>query len=346
VPTEVNMRAVAEQAGVSPATVSRVLNGLETVREDYRVRVLAAVAELEYRPNRLARNLRRRKAEMVGVVVSDIENPHFSEMVRAVEDEAYRAGFRVVLCNTDETAEKQRAYLEMLADERVLGVVISPSDPAGEEIGDLLDLGIPVVAFDRMVEDPRADAVVASNVDGARQATQWLIDAGHRDVAFIAGRVDVETGAERLEGYEDAMRGAGLRPRVANGGFRLGGGRKATAELLAGDGRPSALVVANNLMTIGALQALRVARVRVPDDLALTAVDDPPWAALTEPPLTTLAQPVREMANAAMGLLLERIQGGGDGPKCLVFPFALNVRASCGTQSSNSEEEAWRESES
>ena len=128
------MREVAERAGVSQATVSRVLNGSATVRADYRDRVLAAVAELDYRRNRLARNLRRRQTEMVGVVVSDIENPHFSEMVRAVEDEAYRAGFRVLLCNTDESADKQRDYLEMLADERVVGVVISPSDPGGAEM--------------------------------------------------------------------------------------------------------------------------------------------------------------------------------------------------------------------
>jgi DNA-binding LacI/PurR family transcriptional regulator len=340
---EVSMREVAVRAGVSPATVSRVLNGAPTVREDYRTRVLAAVAELDYRPNRLARNLRRRQAEMVGVVVSDIENPHFSEMVRAIEDEAFGAGFRVLLCNTDENAEKQRAYLEMLADERALGVVISPSDPAGEEIGDLLDLGIPVVALDRMADDPRADAVVADNVDAARQATTWLIDAGHEHIGLVAGRVDVETGDERLEGYTQAMRAAGLPELVAGGGFRLEGGHTAAAELLAGTPRPTGLVVANNLMTIGALRALRAAGLRIPDDVALTAIDDPFWAEFTDPSLTTLAQPVREMANAAMTMLLERIEGRTE-PKRLMFPFELKVRASCGRRPATSKEEPWPES--
>jgi DNA-binding LacI/PurR family transcriptional regulator len=329
------MREVAKRAGVSPATVSRVLNGLETVNEDLRVRVLAAVAELDYRPNRLARNLRRRQAEMVGVVVSDIENPHFSGMVRAVENAAFKVGLRTLLCNTDETAEKQSAYLKMLADERVLGVVISPSDPAGEEIGELLDLGIPVVAVDRMVDDERADAVVADNVEAARQATAWLIDAGHRDIGFVAGRLDVETGDERLEGYRRAMRAAGLPERAANGQFRLEGGREATAKLLAAASRPTALVVANNLMTIGALQALRAARLRIPADVALTAIDDPFWAEMLDPPLTTLAQPVRDMAEAAMALLLERIEGRRVTPERRVFPFELKVRASGGTRTTS-----------
>jgi LacI family transcriptional regulator len=343
---EVSMREVAIKAGVSPATVSRVLNGSPTVREDYRTRVLAAVAELDYRPNRLARNLRRRQAEMVGVVVSDIENPHFSEMVRAIEDEAFSAGFRVLLCNTDENAEKQRAYLEMLADERALGVVISPSDPAGEEIGDLLDLGIPVVALDRMADDPRADAVVADNVDATRRATEWLIEAGHRDIGFVAGRIDVETGDERLEGYRNAMEAAGLPQQVAGGGFRLEGGHVAAAELLAATPRPTGLVVANNLMTIGALRALREAGLRIPQDVALTAIDDPFWAEFTDPSLTTLAQPVRQMANAAMVMLLERIEGRRDEPRRLTFPFELKVRASCGRAPVTGKEEPWPESAS
>src|SRR5579875_2518708 len=128
-PSTIRIRDVAKKAGVSTATVSRVLNGASTVQAHYRELVLDAVEELGYKPNRVARNLRRQQAEMIGVVVSDIENPHFTEMVRAVEDAAYHLGYRVLLCNTDETAEKQRAYLDVLAAERVLGVVLSPSDP-------------------------------------------------------------------------------------------------------------------------------------------------------------------------------------------------------------------------
>jgi DNA-binding LacI/PurR family transcriptional regulator len=327
------MRDVAARAGVSPATVSRVLNGSPTVRADYVERVTAVIAELGYRPNRLARNLRRQAAEMIGVVISDIENPHFTEMVRAVEDVAFSRGYRLLLCNTDEEAAKQRAYLEMLAGERVLGVILAPTDPAAEEIGRVLDLGIPLVAFDRTVEDPRADSVVSDGEGATRTATEHLLAAGHRGIALVGGLPGTETARVRREGYERAMRAAGLEPREVDGGFRVEGGRRATEELLvAHDGGITALVVANNLMAIGALRALAEHGRRVPDDVAVVALDDPFWAALVQPPLTVLAQPVRQMAETAMGLLLERIGGQPREPRHPVFPFELRVRGSAGTQ--------------
>jgi DNA-binding LacI/PurR family transcriptional regulator len=324
------MKDVARRAGVSPATVSRVLNGAASVRPEYKEKVLRAIAESGYRPNRLASNLRRQKAEMIGVVVSDIENPHFTQMVRAVEDAAYREGYRVLLCNTDEDPEKQSSYLRMLAAERVLGVLLSPSDPAGEEIPELLDLGIPVVAFDRTVEDPRADAVTVDNRAGARLATERLLGLGHERVGFVGGPVNIETSAERRAGYEGAMRGAGFAPRSSLGGFRIEDGRTATEELLE-TGDLTALLIGNNLMTIGALEALKARGVRVPEEVALVAVDDPPWADLVEPPLTTLAQPVRRMADRAVELLLGGIGGRRGEPRRVVFDFELKVRGSCGT---------------
>jgi DNA-binding LacI/PurR family transcriptional regulator len=327
----VKISEVAEHASVSPATVSRVLNGDPRVRDDYRQRVLESVAELDYRPNALARNLRRQRSAVIGVVVSDIENPHFGEAVRAVEDQAYDAGYRVLVCNTDETPDKQRAYLETMIDERVLGVIIAPSDPRGAQIGRLLDLGIPVVAFDREVADPRADAVLGDNVRATRLAGGLLVGRGHRDIAFLAGRSDVETGAERLLGYELAMRDAGLPTRVVPGEFRLEGGEAAVAELVAGDAMPSALIAANNLMTLGALRAIRAGGLRVPDDIALVAIDDPAWASLVDPPLTTFAQPVRRMAADAMELLLQRVAGARHEPRRIVHRFELRLRASTGT---------------
>lgn len=325
------MKDVAKRAGVSPATVSRVLNGSSTVKAEYRDRVLRTIEEVGYRPNRLASNLRRQKAAMIGVLISDIENPHFTQMVRAVEDAAYRRGYRMLLCNTDETAEKQASYLEVLAAERVRGVILSPSDPRGEEIGELLDLEIPLVAFDRAVEDPRAGAVVVDNVGGMRVATKHLIRAGHERIGFVGGPVGIETGAGRLEGYRLAMQDAGLAPLTVEGNFRIERGRAATAELLARDGL-TALIAGNNLTTIGALQALRERGLRVPDDVALVGVDDPFWSELVEPPLTALAQPVKEMADCAVDLLFEEIGGGGESPRKVIFDFELRVRGSCGTK--------------
>jgi DNA-binding LacI/PurR family transcriptional regulator len=326
------MRQVARRADVSLATVSRVLSGSTTVGDASRRRVLDAVEAMGYRPNRLARNLRRQQADMIGVVVSDIENPHFSETVRVVEDEAYKAGYRVLLCNTDETADKQQAYLEMMAAERVLAAIVSPADAQAAGVDALLSLGIPVVAFDRMIGDERTDAVVCANVEGLRRATEHLIWLGHERVAFLGGRTDVETGAERLEGYTLAMRAAGLTPFALDGGFRTEGAEQAVEDLLTHAQRPTALLVANNLMTLGAMRALRRAGIGIPDEIALVGVDDPPWAELVDPPLTAVAQPVRLMARTAMQLVLERLEGRRVETRRVVLPLELRVRRSCGAR--------------
>lgn len=331
------MNEVAERAGVSVATVSRVLNNSGSVQPEYRERVLSAIEQTGYRPNLLARNLRRQSASMIGMIISDVENPHFTQMVRKVEDAAYRRGWRVLLCNTDEKMDKQLSYLEILAAERVSGVILSTTNPTGAEITTLLDLGIPVVAFDRSVADPRADAIVTDNFMGARQVTEHLLRLGHERVGFVGGPVETETGAERLRGYEAAMREVELESRWANGWYRIEDGELAAVRLL-DDAPLTALVVANNLMTIGVLQALRTRRLRVPQDVALAAIDDPFWAELIQPPLTTLAQPVREMADCAVEFLFDRISGRREKPRKIVYDFELRVRSSCGANGMNYEE--------
>lgn len=322
---------VARLAGVSPSTVSRVMAGSPRVNGDSRRRVLEVVSRFDYQPNRLAKNLRLGRAEVVGVVVSDIENPHFATMVRAIEDAAYERGKRVLLCNSSEDAVKQASYLEVMAAERVLGVLISPSDPGDAQIGRLLDLGIPVVAFDRHVDDPRADAITADNLVAARAGSRRLIDAGHRRIGFVGGRPGVETADDRLAGYRLEMEAAGLEARAVDGRFTVEGGRLAAEQLMAHRGGLSALLVGNNQMTLGALETLRQRGMAVPGDIALIAFDDPPWASLVEPPLTTLAQPLREMATAAVEVLFERMADGRSQPLRRVFPFELRVRRSCGT---------------
>jgi LacI family transcriptional regulator len=327
------IKDVARHAGVSPATVSRVMNGTATVGAVKRQLVMAAIEELGYRPNRLASNFRRRQAEMIGVVVSDIENPHFTQMVRAVEDAAYLRGHRVLLCNTDEDPAKQRDYLGVLAAERVAGVILSPTDGLAPEIGELLDHGISLVAFDRQIADKRADVVVAHNAAGARAGTEHLLEGGHSRVGFVGGPAGVQTADERLTGYQEAIANRRLEPLVAHGGFRAEGGRAAAGKLV--DAGATALLVANNLMAIGALQAIKERGLRIPQDVALVSIDDPPWAELTDPPLTTLAQPVRQMAEAAVGLLLERIDEGRRRRKRSMFEFELRHRGSCCEEGAN-----------
>lgn len=324
------IKQVAELARVSPATVSRVLNGDERVSSVSREDVLRAVATLGYRPNTIARSLRRQQSETIGVVVSDIENPHFTRAVRAIEDAAYRRGYRVVLCNTDETADKQCAYLEMLAAEQVVGVILAPADPSDPTISRLLDMNIPIVAFDRSVDDERADAVVADNVHAARLATEHLLNVGRRNVGFIAGRSEIQTGAERLQGYEEVMKGRGLSCVIGEGEFRLEPARHATRQLLLGHPDLDGLVIANNLMAIGALHALRDARKWIPDDVAVVGIDDPAWSDLVAPAMTTLGQPTHQMAQSAFDLLVDRITKRRTQSRFVIFHFDLRIRESSG----------------
>jgi DNA-binding LacI/PurR family transcriptional regulator len=327
--SSLTIRDVAARAGLSPATVSRVLNGDMTVRDVNRERVLEVVAQLDYRPNRVASNLRRQKVEMIGVIVSDIENPHFAQAVRAIEDAAHKRGYRVLLCNTDESADKQRDYLHILAGERVSGVIISPTDPSGAQIGELLDLGVPMVAFDRTVNDRRADAVLADNAGGAEVAVEYLVGHGHRSIGLL-GAFSVETGLNRLHGYEDAMRRARLPVHVVEAGVRVEDGRAAAERLL--DEVPSltALIPASNFITAGAVQVLRERRVKVPGEVSVVAFDDQVWVNFIDPPLTTLAQPVRQMATTAIELLVDRIAEPDRPSRRVVLDFHLRVRESCG----------------
>jgi DNA-binding LacI/PurR family transcriptional regulator len=314
VPKKTLLRDVADHAGVSAATVSRIFNGNPRVDPELRTRVHRSAEALGYRPNRLARNLRMQRIDAIGVVVSDIENPHFGAMIKVIEHEAFSRG------------------LQMLADERVSGVILATSDPAAKEVSDLLDASIPVVAFDREIADPRADTVIADNTNGLAQATNLLIGAGHTDIGYIGGRPNVETGIERLRGYQRAMRAAGLKTRAVAGDFRIEGGRRAVAKLLSSAQPPTAIVVANNLMTLGALRACRDAGVSIPDDLALVGVDDPYWAEFVDPPITSMAQPVAAMAREAVNLLLARLEGDEGPPRRSLHSFGLVVRASCGTR--------------
>ena len=323
------MKDVAMRAGVSLTTVSRVVNGDPIVQPQFRERVLRAMKELEYKPNRLASNLRHQKSAMIGVVISDVANPHFAQLVRAIEDIAYLQGYRVLVCNTDERAEKQHAYLEVLAAERVAGVMISPVDLLDQELEEILALGIPLIALDREIRDPRADAVLMNNVEGAHRATQLLIATGHQRIGLVAGTVDIQSGAERLMGYELAMREAGLEAHVVRSLSTAEQGASAVEHLLEQPLVPTALVVANNLLAEGVCKTLRQRGLRIPEQMALVVIDDPTWAELVEPPLTALAQPIQQLAASAVALLLERITEQRQEPKRIVLEFEVHLRCSC-----------------
>jgi LacI family transcriptional regulator len=303
-----NIKDVARAAAVSPATVSRVLNGNSTVSPDRAARVVEAAAALGYQPHGPARALRQQRTRLWAVIVSDIQNPFFTAMVRAIEDVGRAEGHRVVLCNSDEDPAREASYIEVAVAERMGGVVIAPASDRSSRVEPLLDRQIPVVTVDRGLRHSRelVDSVMVDNRAGALAATEHLISGGAKRVACITGPARASTASERLVGYRSALRKAGREPLsdlVRHADFRLEGGYAAARDLLRSRRRPDALFVTNNLMTLGALQAIADLGLHVPTDVAIVGFDDAPWATLTTPPLTVVAQPTLEIGREAARLL-------------------------------------------
>lgn len=322
---------VAIRAGVSAATVSRVLNDNGAVSEDLARRVRAAIEELDYRPNGVARNLRRRASSVWGLIISDIGNPFFTALVRGVEDAAHEAGYSLVLCNSDDELGKEQRYVQIALAEQMAGVIVTPSSEADTDLTPLIRRGVPVVAVDRRLHRHDVDTVVGDNVRGARLATEHLLASGARRIACITGPVQTTTAQERLQGYSQALAAAGLdvdRTLVREENFREDGGYHGAESLLGLPVRPDALFVANNLMTVGAIEALTDAGVDVPGDLLVVGFDDIPWARLTRPQLTTIAQPTYEMGQYAGRMLAERLAGSTERVRTVVLSPTLQVRES------------------
>jgi LacI family transcriptional regulator len=321
---------VARRAKVSAATVSRVLNGNGNVDPVLVRRVRDAVRALGYQPNGVARNLRRRESTLWAVIVPDVSNPFFTSMVRGVEDAAQGSGYSVVLCNSDEDLDKEAGYIAAAAAERMAGVIISPASTRDTDATPLLDLGIPVVAVDRRLADTSADTVMVDNERAAEEATEHLIDMGYRRVACITGPSQAMTASERLAGYHQALqrRGLPLQPSLTRqADFRERGGYEAMASLLS-DATPDAVFVANNLMTIGALECLVHHGIEVPREIGVVGFDEIPWADLVRPTLSTVAQPTYEMGKTAGQLLTMRRVSPGKPGETVILRTTLNVRAS------------------
>jgi LacI family transcriptional regulator len=298
---------VAKAAGVSPATVSRVVNGTRDVSPDRAARVRAAVAELGYQPFGPARALRLQATDVWAVIVADIENPFFTSIVRGIEDGGREHGFRVMLCNSDEDLRKEADYIDVAIAERMAGVVIAVASTRASKLDPLLDAGIAVVAVDRRPGGTKVDSVLVDNQRGAAEATTHLIEAGATRIACITGPPRLSTANERLAGYRRALRRArvALDPSlVARTDFRETGGYKAMRELCSLRHPPDAVLVANNLMTVGALEALRDEGLSVPGDVRVVGFDDAPWAKLLQPSLTVVAQPTYEIGRRSAELLL------------------------------------------
>lgn len=324
-----SIKDVAEAAGVSTATVSRVLSDYPHVRPDVRERVLATVARLAYRPNLVARNLRSQQSNTLGLIVSDIRNPFFTALSRAVEDTASAHGFNVVLCNTDENPAKEAMYLDVMRDEHAAGIIFSPTRDALARFAEL-QIGRPFVLIDRAGQNGEADAVLLDNVAAAYELTAHLLAQGYRRIGALFGDA-ATTGPERRRGYEDALRAYGVVPQADLAKHvepRIEVGCMAASELLALPEPPDALLASNSLLTAGALQAIRQRRLAIPDDVALVGFDDTIWATLMQPAITVMAQPTDEIGRTATELLLQRIAQPTRPTRKIILQGELRVRAS------------------
>jgi LacI family transcriptional regulator len=304
-----NIQDVAKHAGVSISTVSRVLNNRGRVNAEVVANVQAAIQILHYTPNRAARSLRTQQSRIIGLLISDIQNPFFTTLIRGIEDVAQRNGYSLILCNSDENERKERQYIEILCAEHVAGAIIVPTHENQRSIQIFNDQHIPVVAVDRKVQN--VDTVVVDNKRGAYEAISHLITNNYRRIGIITGPRNTTTGRERLEGYYQALQEAGIEVDpaiVRSGSFKTDSGRVLASELL--DIRPSidAIFVTNNLMTLGTLETLHSRNLQTPNDVGIIGFDEMPWANIGSISLTTVTQPVYEIGSTAAMRLFQRLQ--------------------------------------
>jgi LacI family transcriptional regulator len=325
------IREVAESAGVSYATVSHVINNTRLVSPETRERVLAAMDALNYRPNALARSLRQGKTNTIGLVLPDSANPFFAEISRSIEDEAFKKGYSVFLCNTELDTQRELFYVDVLSKKQVDGIIFVAAGDQADSLDFLLQRRMPLVMIDREVPNVEADAVLTDNQLGGYLATRHLLDLGHRRIACIAGPSSITPSAERIIGYRNALDEAGIsydETLVLRGDYHAQSGMEITHTLLEMKPRPTAIFTLNDLMALGALRAAAEAGCSVPQDVAVVGYDDLEISRFTNPPLTTIAQPKKEVGKRAVNLLVERMSKKNQPPIRLVLPPELIVRRS------------------
>jgi LacI family transcriptional regulator len=334
-PGSVTRDDVARRAGVSVATVSYVLNaGPKPVSAEKRQRVLEAVSQLGYRPNAIARSLRARRTNILGLIVPDSANPYFARLSRSIEDAAAERGYQVVVSNAAEDPEREAAQIEALLRLQVDGLLWVPADLSASHAG--APEGVPTVQVDRALPPAEAEAsgdvIESDNSLGGQLAAEHLLELGHRRIGFLSGPAEHLHTVERLSGARHALGRAGIEPEVKHGDFGYRSGYEAGREWCAmrKTERPTAVICANHAMALGVLCAAAEAGVRVPHELSITGYDDIPQARYSVPPLTTVAQPLDEMAREAIDRLLARVGPKAEHPAPVrrVYPVTLVVRAS------------------
>jgi LacI family transcriptional regulator len=315
---------VAKRAGVSIATVSHVIRGTKRVSQGVEERVRNAIRELDYFPNEIARSLKVAQTRMLGMVLPDITNPFFPEIIRGAEDTAFERGYFLVTANTDEQIGRERRIVAALRSYRVAGILLASAP--GNDANHILRLiasGVSVVCLDRRVPGVPSDAVLLDNVRGARECVRHLIQLGHRSIAIITGHLKTQTAQERLQGYEEALHESDIpvaSKLIFEGDFREDSGYQLGRQLLKKPTNVTAVFVCNGVMTLGLLKAMEAEGIQCPADLSLATFDDLTMDRTFHPHLTAVVQPGYEMGARAATILIDRIEGKMTGP-----PYALRI---------------------
>lgn len=330
----ITMQDVAKRAGVSAMTVSRVVNGREGVDSETQRRVEETIRALDFVPNRIARGLVSQKTQTIGLIVPDVVNPFFAPVVRGAESAARKAGYRVLLCNSEGDLRLEREYIDDLVAHRVEGLLLAPaSDRSRSSILSLLRGGFPLVLIDRTLPNADCDLIVSDSANGARRLVEHLIAVGHREIAHVTDAEDTSTGRERLRGYREALEAAGIpfqSELVIQTTVDRIGGYRAAQEILARVPLPTAVFTVNNMTAVGAMEALRERGLSVPKDMGLVCFDDVEHLAVLSPFLTVIDQPAETFGSLGAQLLLERMSGKASSrPRRIVLQTDLIVRESC-----------------
>jgi len=329
----VTIKDVAVKAGVSTATVSRLLAGKKAASSEVKNRVLRVVEQLGYEPNHSARNLRTRQRKVFGIVIPDLENPFFTGITRGVEETLRTAGYSLLIAHSDESPEREEHEIRVLRAEGATGLLLIPSRTEAAHYAAFDWANLPVVAIDRVPTGWIVDSVKTANAEGARLATDHLLQQGHDRIAILNGPAHYDVAQERLAGFIQALTARGLHiPEewILHGDFRQEGGFHATKRLLQSPQCPRALFVTNHMMALGALMAIHEYGLRIPADIAIASFDDMPWGSALNPPLTAVAQPTLDLGRTAASLLLERQQDPLRAVRQVILQPNLVVRASCG----------------
>jgi len=326
------IKDVAKLAGVHPSTVSRVINNDSRISEKTKEKVLLIINKLGYTPNAIARGLKTKRTYTLGMLIPDITNPFFAEIARGVEDAASKNNFNVILCNTDDKLKKERTYLQILRGKRVDGFILGTAHIKDKSILELEKKKFPYILVSRNIEGLEKNCIIVDDIEGGKIATEYLIKLGHRQIAHITGPLQTRSALNRLKGYQLALKKYEIEYRdelVGEGDFKIKGGYQIMKRFLKLSEPPAAIFAANDLLALGAMQAIQKKNFHIPEDFSVVGFNDIELASFVYPALTTVRQPMLEMGAIAVKMLLKIIEEGEFNQRKIVLKPKLIIRDSC-----------------